>query len=174
MSALPRRASAAPWQDACRQILLGLSLPVSVPAVRLSRRMTWRLGSYRRDRHEIALSYWLVAQHPREALETLKHELAHAIAYQGAPDSRPHGAEWRRACQLLGIAPERCSSIARLGPPRRPRPRYLYACLACGQQVVYQRRLRAPHSCGRCDRRYNPRYRLSLVAQLPAPEGGGS
>jgi predicted SprT family Zn-dependent metalloprotease len=135
--------------------------------------MTWRLGAYCHDRREIALSYWLVAEHPGEALTTLKHELAHAIVGHQAPKAKPHGAEWREACRLLGIEPERCSTLPRLGPPARARPRYLYICPACGQRVTYRRRLRRARSCGRCDRRYNPNYRLRFVGQVPA-DGGES
>lgn len=168
MSTAADRELAARWQQACREALATLTLDLPEPLVRLSRRMTWRLGSYRLDRHEISLSYWLATRHEHEALVTLKHELAHALAFQRSPRCQPHGPEWRAACSLLGIPAQRCSDLPRLGPPARPRPRYLYVCPACNQQVLYRRRLRLPHSCGRCDRRYNPDYRLRLVAQLPA------
>lgn len=174
MSAAPERALEAQWQETCRQTVVSLQIPLTAPKLRLSRRMTWRLGSYRQDRHEVALSYWLAAHHPQEALETLKHELAHALAFQRSPRCRPHGPEWREACRLLGVAPRRCSELPRLGPPARPRQAYLYQCQTCGHQAVYRRRLRLPHSCGRCDRRYNPRHRLRLVAQLPPPGSVGN
>ena len=77
-------------------------------------------------------------RHARHGHDRIAHRVA---ALTGA------SLEEVRAC-LLPVA-------------RRPL-RYLYACPTCHTEV--RRRVRGTWSCGRCAPRYDPRYRLRLVA----------
>ena len=92
---------------------------------------------------------------PRELLETLLHEVAHAIAGRAAG----HGPRWAACCHALGIAAERTHAAHELLSElprravcdgcgfelRRPRPvpvvnrrgqRVTYVCRACGGRLV--------------------------------------
>ncbi len=102
---------------------------------------------------------------------TLKHELAHLIAYHRSGRRRiePHGREWRLACADLGIPDE--SARHRLPLPRNEIERRLtYACPACQTQVRRVRKFRRPTACLTCCNkhaggRYDGRFRLALVTE---------
>ena len=119
---------------------------------------------------------WAIELNPRlrefdgQVERTLKHELAHLIAYHRAGRRRiePHGREWRVACADLGIADEKAHH--RLPLPRNSVERKLiYACPACGTQVQRVRKFRRPTACLHCCNRhaggrYDGRFRLALVS----------
>ncbi|MEZ5384921.1 MAG: SprT-like domain-containing protein [Prosthecobacter sp.] len=100
---------------------------------------------------------------------TLKHELAHLIAYHRSGRRRiePHGGEWRQACADLGIPDEKAHH--RLPLPRKEVARKLtYACPACQAQVHRVRKFRRPSACLQCCNKhagghYDGRFRLALV-----------
>lgn len=102
---------------------------------------------------------------------TLKHELAHLVAYHRAGRRRiePHGREWRQACVDLGIPDERAQH--RLPLPRNEIERKLaYACPSCQTVVHRVRKFRRPTACLRCCNkhaggRYDGRFKLALVRQ---------
>ncbi len=102
---------------------------------------------------------------------TLKHELAHLIAYHRAGRRRiePHGREWRQACADLGIAGEKAQH--RLPLPRNEIERKLtYACPACQAPVHRVRKFRRPTACLNCCNKhaggqYDGRFKLALVRQ---------
>lgn len=118
---------------------------------------------------------WAIELNPRLAefegqVEcTLKHELAHLIAYHRAGRRRiePHGREWRAACADLGIPDEK--ACHRLPLPRNAVERKLtYACPACHTTVQRVRKFRRPTACLHCCNRhaggrYDGRFRLVLV-----------
>ena len=101
---------------------------------------------------------------------TLKHELAHLIAYHRSGRRRiePHGREWRQACVDLGIAGEKAHH--RLPLPRNEVVRKLvYACPACQTTVQRVRKFRRPTACLHCCNKhasgqYDGRFKLALVA----------
>lgn len=100
---------------------------------------------------------------------TLRHELAHLVAYhrKGHTRIKPHGREWRRACADLGIPGE--SAHHQLALPRQPRQRpHEYHCAACGTVVRRAKKFRHPTACLPCCRkhakgRYDARFNLVLV-----------
>lgn len=106
---------------------------------------------------------------------TLRHELAHLVAYHRKGHSRikPHGREWRRACADLGIPDE--SAHHQLALPRNPRHRPLiYQCGACGAIVRRTRKFRRQTACLPCCRqhakgRYDERFKLLLVRSEKKP-----
>ena len=100
---------------------------------------------------------------------TLKHELAHLIAYHRSGRRRiePHGREWRQACVDLGIAGEKAHH--RLPLPRNEVVRKLvYACPACQTTVQRVRKFRRPTACLHCCNKhaggqYDGRFKLALL-----------
>jgi len=120
---------------------------------------------------------WAIELNPKlrefegQVERTLKHELAHLIAYHRSGRKRiePHGHEWRQACADLGIAGEKAHH--RLPLPRNEVERKLtYACPACQTKVQRVRKFRRPTACLHCCRlhaggKYDGRFRLALVAQ---------
>lgn len=111
------------------------------------------------------------AQSEDEIDRTLKHELAHLIAFNRAGNSRiqPHGTEWKRACRELGIAGEdRCHALP--FAPRKMTKKYLYACPSCQSEVPRVRPFKRPVACYECCKqhsrgRYSNEFKLELVEQ---------
>lgn len=97
---------------------------------------------------------------------TLRHELAHLLAYERAGRRRiaPHGAEWRRACRDLGIENEARTHTLPL-PRRVVARRHHYRCPACGVGISRVKPLRRGSACLSCCRthnrgRYDVRFRF--------------
>lgn len=91
-----------------------------------------------------------------ETDRTLKHELAHLIAYERAGRRRiaPHGAEWMQACADLGIPGER--ACHNLPVQRRKLTRkHAYVCTQCFSVIHRVRPLQRNVACAPCCRRFN-------------------
>lgn len=105
---------------------------------------------------------WVVELNPRlkefdgEIERTLKHELAHLVAYARAGRRRiePHGAEWRRACTDLGIPNERASHTMPL-PRHKQRRKFSYVCPACGTRAERVRKFKRHTACLACCKKHN-------------------
>ncbi len=119
----------------------------------------------------ITLNPRLREQGETEVDRTLRHELAHLLAYFRAGRHRisPHGAEWRAACRDLAIPNEaRCHSLP--FPVARRRARYLYRCPECRRDFPRVRRIRRAVACLACCREFtrgnfDRRFGLCLVAE---------
>ena len=117
---------------------------------------------------------------PSELDRTLRHELAHLVAFERTKRKRlpAHGAQWRQACAELGIPGEtRCHSLPF---PRRNvvRP-HIYRCPRCGfilrrvRRINSRRRLLACRDCCRqhAGGRFDVRFKFVEVRaseSLPA------
>lgn len=121
---------------------------------------------------------WKIELNPRllefegQVERTLKHELAHLIAYHGAGRRKiePHGSEWRAACCSLGI-PEEKAHHSLPFPRREVRRPYAYRCPACLSVVRRVRKFRYAAACSACCTRhangtYDARYRFELITDL--------
>jgi SprT protein len=105
---------------------------------------------------------WRVELNPRlvefegQVERTLKHELAHLIAYARANKRRiaPHGAEWRRACADLGIPDESVRHTLPL-PRSRQKRNFAYVCPSCGAVVERVRKFSRPTACSHCCRKHS-------------------
>lgn len=117
---------------------------------------------------------WRIDLNPRlaefegEVERTLKHELAHLIAYARAKRRRikPHGAEWRRACADLGIPDESARHTLPLPRVKQAR-KYFYACPSCGNGVERVRKFKRHSACLACcknhnEGRYDARFQFVL------------
>ena len=136
------RLNAAHFAGACKR-----------PTIELSKRKTFG-GYYQKARHRIVLSWQAFVEHGwDETLNTFRHEVAH-IAHQN------HGPEFWKLAGQLGVTKKYAANPLR--PRRRRSPQYIYACPVCGGQVRRHKRLRNA-SCGRCDKNYNPHFKLRLI-----------
>lgn len=121
---------------------------------------------------------WKIELNPRllefdgQAPRTMRHELAHLIAYQRAGHTRiePHGSEWRQACHDVGIPGEKAQH--RLPLPRNAVKRNLaYGCPSCGIVVHRVRKFGRHAACRACCNAHNegehdPRFRFVLLRRI--------
>lgn len=168
--------SEAALEALCREWLCQLELPGAAKLVKVQ----WN-ARLRSTAGYASYPAWRIELNPKlKAFEgqverTLKHELAHLIAYHRARRRRidPHGEEWRSACASLGIAGEK--ACHQLPLPRAQQKRTLaYQCPACGFVLHRVRRFRRPtacmscctrHSQGRFDNRFQFRLKAGGVEQ---------
>ncbi len=112
---------------------------------------------------------------PQSLEVTVAHELIHlADRVEGTPRRhRHHGYDAIAADEaaITGYDVEELrlllhqESVRREDLRRKHRPiRYYYECPNCGKQYPRTRRYSRPVSCSRCDKTYNPLYRLVLRA----------
>ena len=162
----------AALEEQTRAMLLALDLPGGAKLVTV----TWN-ARLRSTAGYARYPGWAIELNPKlrefegQVERTLKHELAHLIAYHRSGRRRiePHGREWRQAWADLGIAGEKAQH--RLPLPRNEVERKLtYACPACQTTVQRVRKFRRPTACLHCCRlhaggQYDGRFRLALVAQ---------
>jgi predicted SprT family Zn-dependent metalloprotease len=108
-----------------------------------------RFGSCNERKKRITLSARLTELNSSaDVRETILHEIAHALAGVRAG----HGAKWRRTAAAIGCNAQRCYGEE----IRQPPVKYVGRCPTCGYEIRRLRRRRI--SCGRCDRRFNPKY----------------
>lgn len=107
-----------------------------------------------------------VLQRGDPILRTLRHELAHLVAYEraGRRAIRPHGPEWAAACIELGIPGEPACHLLPF-PQRRQKRRYHYTCPACARTLKRVRRMKGRAACYACcqklaDGRFDRRFQL--------------
>lgn len=155
----------------CAETCSSLALPELARKVRVTwnpRMQTTAGRAYWPDR-AIELNPKLRACGSEETWRTLKHELAHLIAYErcGRRRIEPHGPEWRSACADLGIAGE--TPYHTLPFKRRQIKRnHAYACPHCSATIQRVKPIRRAVACYACCRKFNhgtyhERYRLIKV-----------
>jgi hypothetical protein len=86
------------------------------PLFRL-KEMKTLLGYWAGRRREICLNRDFVLNHPWDSVrEVLRHEIAHQFAYQvlGVRNETPHGASFKKACELLRANPRASGSYETL------------------------------------------------------------
>jgi SprT protein len=91
-----------------------------------------------------------------ETWRTLRHELAHLMAYEraGRRKIEPHGVEWRQACADLGIPHEKAFHTLPL-KRRRMKRNYSYTCPNCLTTIRRVKRIRRQVACYECCRTYS-------------------
>lgn len=162
--------SAFVLQERAARLLCGLNLENLAARLRVAwnDRMRTTVGRADFQRSLIWLNPALQKFGNAEIDRTLRHELAHLLAYARARRRiLPHGREWRKACCDLGIPGERAGhTLALIG--RVLRRRYVYRCKNCQRCFPRVRRLRRATACLACCRtfsrgKYDERFRLLLV-----------
>lgn len=91
-----------------------------------------------------------------EVRRTLRHELAHLLAYHraGRREIAPHGAEWQQACADLEIPGESATHRLPLGGSRQ-RKRWRYECTTCQASFERARRISHRSACYQCCHAFN-------------------
>jgi SprT protein len=144
-------------EEMCRGWLIDLELTGAAQLVKVQ----WN-ARLRSTAGYASFPAWRIELNPRllglegQVIRTLKHELAHLIAYHRAGRRRiePHGQEWKAACALLGIADEK--ACHQLPLPRARQKRTLaYRCESCGYVLHRVRRFRRPTACLSCCAKHN-------------------
>ena len=106
---------------------------------------------------------------PEQIEHTLRHELAHLLAFARWTRKwplKPHGPEWQRACADLGIPGAPVTHNMPL--MRRVMSRkWCYTCPVCRVKILRVRRFRQPSACRRCcveynDGKYDSRFQWRL------------
>jgi len=142
----------------CADAALGLGLPELARKVRVTwnPRMQTTAGRAWWPDRLIELNPKLRDLAPDELWRTLKHELAHLVAYErcGRRQISAHGPEWEMACAELGIAGERAFHTL----PLKSRPvarQHAYVCPNCLTVIERVRPIRRVVACYDCCRKYN-------------------
>lgn len=105
-----------------------------------------RFGACHWYRKEISLSKALVKMNSEdEVLDTIRHEVAHAIAGHEAG----HDWKWRQACALTGARPERTYSQKKVATPPM---KWTGTCPGCGKKIHRRTLFKEARgmSCGTC------------------------
>lgn len=91
-----------------------------------------------------------------EVERTLRHELAHLVAFERKRSTKidAHGSEWQKACADLGIPGEKATHRLPL-PSRKLQRQWRYLCLACGKHIDRVRRIKTRVACHDCCRKKN-------------------
>lgn len=127
-----------------------------------------RFGVCRFGRREIGLSAPLVAiNDERAVVDTILHEIAHALAGPGAG----HGPKWRSIARSIGATPERCVDAAKVNTPPA---KWIGICDHCGETVDRHRltdRAKRTACYGCCQRhnggRFDAAYKFRWVENTP-------
>ncbi len=161
-----KRRTGGPRPDAgltewCREKARFLDLPELARRVRVqwNARMQTTAGRAWWPDRLIELNPKLDEQAPEEMWRTLRHELAHLVAYERAGRRRidPHGPEWRAACAELGIPHEQPYHTL---PFKRKRMRrnYSYTCPYCLVVIRRVKRIKRQVACYDCCRKFSGGY----------------
>ncbi len=169
MPASHEAETAVPLQTV-RQLLRSLGANRIATELRVEWNSRLKTAAGRADYRQklISLNPLLIA-YPEEIERTLRHELAHILAQFRAGRRRisPHGAEWQKACQDLGITGEkRCHMLP--FPAKRYAPRFIYRCPNCRRDFPRVRKIKRVVACFACCRasnggEFDARFRLRPV-----------
>ena len=142
----------------CEETSNGLALPELARKVRVvwnSRMQTTAGRAWWPDR-TIELNPKLRDCEAEELWRTLKHELAHLIAYErcGRRHIDPHGNEWQAACADLGIPGEKPFHTLPF-KRRRMKRNHAYICPNCLCIIHRVRPIQRSVACYDCCRKFN-------------------
>ena len=152
----------------CRETAAGMALPELSRRVRVTwnARMQTTAGRAWWPNRLIELNPKLKEQAPEEVWRTLRHELAHLVAYERAGRRRieVHGVEWRAACAELGIPNEQPFHNLPFKRKRMKR-NFAYICPECYSTIRRVKRINRMVACYACCRKhsgglFDSRFRL--------------
>ncbi len=124
------------------------------PTIEFSTRKSFG-GYYQKQRHRIVLSWQAYVEHGwDETLNTFRHEVAHIVHLH-------HRVEFWELAHKLGVTKKYAAHP--VVPKKRAGKVFVYTCPNCQGKVHRRRRLRMS-SCGKCDKNFNPAFKLKLIA----------
>lgn len=82
-----------------------------------------------------------------QLLDTLLHEIAHAIAFIRYGRSQNHNYNWKRICVEIGANPNRCCNSKEVNTIRG---RFVYKCKHCGHIVYAHKKWKRTKAHGKC------------------------
>ncbi|MCW1887792.1 SprT-like domain-containing protein [Luteolibacter flavescens] len=142
----------------CREKAEFLDLPELARRVQVSwnARMQTTAGRAWWPDRLIELNPKLKEQAQEEIWRTLRHELAHLVAYERAGRRRieAHGPEWRAACAELGIPDEQPFHTLPFKRKRMKR-NYAYICPQCLTTIRRVKRISRAVACYACCRKFS-------------------
>lgn len=86
---------------------------------------------------------------------TILHEIAHALVGIG----NGHNRVWQNKAIEIGCDGKRCYDSSVVATPT---PNYLAVCPNCNKEFKRMKRTTSSHSCGKCCKSYNPKYKLEF------------
>jgi predicted SprT family Zn-dependent metalloprotease len=142
----------------CAEASAALGLPELARKVRVSwnPRMQTTAGRAWWPDRSIELNPKLRHCEPDELWRTLKHELAHLVAFErcGRRHIDPHGIEWQIACADLGIAGEQPFHTLPF-KRRRMKRNHAYTCPHCFSTIRRVKPIQRAVACYECCRKFN-------------------
>jgi predicted SprT family Zn-dependent metalloprotease len=157
----------------CAEACNSLTLPDLARKVRVSwnPRMQTTAGRAWWPDRSIELNPKLRECEPAELWRTLKHELAHLIAYErcGRRHIDPHGPEWETACTELGIPGEQAFHTLPF-KRRRMKRNHAYICPNCFATIHRVKPIQRTVACYDCCRKFNEgtyHDRFRLIKKKP-------
>lgn len=105
------------------------------------------LGTCNWKRKTIAISLQFLESAPmEEMIDTLKHEMAHALDAEERGFSQ-HDNRWKRWCLITGATPERVKALSR---EHMPKGKYNWICKNHGVIGTAHRKTKCEYRCKRC------------------------
>lgn len=109
-------------------------------ALKVSGRAKKRLGSFQSGANPCITLSSFVLEDDALALDTARHEYAHALVWLRHPGERHvHDALWKAACREVGCTPRATLPCKDSVAQRASQAQWLMRCLGCGQETYYLR-----------------------------------
>lgn len=100
-----------------------------------------------------------LSHNPAKLLDTILHEIAHAIHWE-LYEGHDHGYDWRRIARQVGARPEEKYKYNEIA---HPATKFQLVCDNCATAVNIARRPKRSYSCCLCaPGHYNPKFLLKL------------
>lgn len=116
-----------------------------------------RFGCCSPRRKRISLSFDLTKLNVVvEVLDTILHEIAHALVSELVGRGHRHDSIWKKYCLLVGARPTRCyeEGIA------KPAPNFIGHC-PNGHEFTRFKKAKRKLSCSYCSKKYNERFLIT-------------
>lgn len=110
---------------------------------------------------------------PEDRLQTLLHEVAHAICHKRYGPEEGHSRRFWSVARELGVVRRAAPETDRLRLVRTANARYAYRCVGCGEEWTRRKPFGRARLCASCERAGRP-ARLILVRRPPRRRGEGS
>jgi predicted SprT family Zn-dependent metalloprotease len=133
---------------------------------------TFKFGAYKKALGKCNLSEKIISlskpwcinnlQEENVLIDTLIHEIAHAIAYELYNDTA-HGKAWKMVCKHIGCTGNRTFNLLTHPTVTPPPGKHKYSCPNCDKKHQFHRILKRQTSCGYCAKSFDPRYILTLI-----------